>query len=96
MIKNFADKETHKVYQQKFSKQLPPTIQRLAFRKLLMIDHAETINDLSLPPANHLEKLSHDRQGQYRIRINNQYRICFAIRNGNEFYDVEIVDYHHG
>ncbi|MFW6816416.1 type II toxin-antitoxin system RelE/ParE family toxin [Lactiplantibacillus plantarum] len=50
-MKNFADKETHKVYQQKFSKQLPPTIQRLALRKLLMIDHAETINDLSLPPA---------------------------------------------
>jgi len=96
LIKSFADKETYKVYQQKFSKQLPQHIQRLALRKLVMLNHAETINDLRIPPANRLEKLAGNRQGQYSIRINDQYRICFIKQNQNEFYDVEIVDYHHG
>lgn len=67
--------------------------QRIALRKLIMIDNAECLNDLKIPPANHLEKLSGDRQGQYSIRINDQYRICFSI-DGRNFVDVEIVDYH--
>ncbi|MCI1923199.1 MAG: type II toxin-antitoxin system RelE/ParE family toxin [Lentilactobacillus buchneri] len=96
MIKNFADKETEKVYHQKFSKKLPQSLQKVALRKLLMIDNATNINDLRVPPANHLEQLSGDRQGQYSIMINNQYRICFYIENQNDFTHVEIVDYHHG
>ena len=93
MIKNFADKETEKVYRQIFSKKLPHDIQRVALRKLIMIDNAGCLEDLKVPPANHLEQLSGDRKGQYSIRINSQYRICFKV-DGNNFYELEIVDYH--
>ena len=93
MIKSFADKETEKLYNQMFSRKLPQDIQRVALRKLIMIDNAECLEDLKVPPANRLEALSGNRKGQYSIRINNQYRICFAFK-GNCFYDVEIVDYH--
>ena len=93
MIKSFADKETEKVYQQVFSKKLPHDIQRVALRKLIMIDNAANIEDLRVPPANRLERLEGDRKGQYSIRINNQYRICFT-ENNNDYYDVEITDYH--
>ena len=88
MIKTFADKETEKVYNQIFSKKLPQAIQRIALRKLIMIDNARCLEDLKAPPANHL-----DREGQYSIRINDQYRICFTF-DGIYFNDVEIVDYH--
>ena len=93
MIKTFADKETEKIYSQRFSKKLPQSIQRMALRKLIMIDNAQNLEDLRIPPANHLERLAGDREGQYSIRINDQYRICFEA-DGNNFYDVEIVDYH--
>ena len=93
MIKNFFDKETEKVYRQVFSKKLPHDIQRIALRKLIMIDNAGCLEDLKVPPGNRLESLAGDRAGQYSIRINNQYRICFK-EDGNHFYDVEIVDYH--
>ena len=93
MIKSFADKETEKVFHQIFSKKLPHDIQRIALRKLIMIDNAEGLEDLKIPPANHLELLLGDRKGQYSIRVNNQFRICFKI-DGNNFYEVEIVDYH--
>lgn len=93
MIKTFADRETEKVYNQKFSKKLSQLIQRIALRKLIMIDNAQSLEDLRVPPANHLEKLDGDREGQYSIRINDQYRICFSV-DGHNFYDVEIVDYH--
>lgn len=93
MIKTFADRETEKIYNQKFSKKLPQSIQRTALRKLIMIDNAQSLEDLRVPPANHLEKLDGDRDGQCSIRINDQYRICFTY-GGNNFYDVEIVDYH--
>lgn len=95
MIKSFADKETEKIYNQIFSKNLPISIQKIALRKLMMLDNASNVNDLRVPPANHLEKLHGNREGQYSIRINNQYRICFSIENSNDFNDVEIIDYHH-
>ena len=93
MIKSFADRETEKVYNQQFSRKLPSTIQRIALRKLFMINAAENLNDLRVPPANRLEALHGDREGQHSIRINDQYRICFTEQQG-DFYDVEIVDYH--
>ncbi len=93
MIKSFADKETEKIYNQVYSKKLPTDIQRIALRKLIMINNASGLNDLKVPPSNHLEKLSGDRKGQYSIRINDQFRICF-IEKDNDFYNVEITDYH--
>ena len=69
MIKSFADKETEKVYNQIFSRKLPQIIQRVALRKLIMIDNAGCLEDLKVPPANHLEPLHGDREGQYSIRI---------------------------
>lgn len=93
MIKSFADKETEKVYNQLFSKKLPQSIQKIALRKLIMIDNAGCLEDLRVPPANQLELLKGDRAGQYSIRINGQYRVCFNV-DGNSFFNVEIVDYH--
>ncbi|MBQ3374018.1 MAG: type II toxin-antitoxin system RelE/ParE family toxin [Oscillospiraceae bacterium] len=93
MIKSFADKETEKIYNQFFSKKLPQNIQKIALRKLIMIDNALQLEDLKVPPANRLEQLHGDRTGQYSIRINDQFRICFRYSAG-QFYDVEIVDYH--
>ena len=94
MIKSFNDKETEKIFNQIFSKKLPQDIQRVALRKLIMIDNAGCLEDLRIPPANHLEALHGDREGQYSIRINNQYRICFWLQGKNDFRGVEIVDYH--
>jgi len=93
MIKTFKCKETAKVYAREFSKKLPQEIQRVAYRKLLMIDSAIDMEDFRIPPANRLEKLSGDRDGQYSIRVNKQYRICFNWENGFAL-NVEIVDYH--
>lgn len=93
MIKSFADKETELVYSQQFSRKLPQSIQKTALRKLMMIHNAKCLDDLRTPPANHLELLQGDRAGRYSIRINAQWRICFAAQN-SDFYDVEIVDYH--
>ena len=93
MIKSFSDKETEKIYHQIFSRKLPHDIQKVALRKLIMMDNAASLEDLKIPPANHLERLAGDRAGQFSIRINQQYRICFKAE-GNHFYDVEIVDYH--
>ncbi|MFC6295752.1 type II toxin-antitoxin system RelE/ParE family toxin [Lactiplantibacillus daoliensis] len=95
MIKTFVDSETEKIFNQQFSKKLPQTIQKIALRKLIMLDNAFDISDLRAPPGNHLEQLLGNRQGQYSIRINTQYRICFFVQNRNEFFAVEIVDYHH-
>ena len=94
MIKSFADKETEKVYNQIFSKKLPNDIQRVALRKLIMIDNAGCLEDLRVPPANRLELLHWDREGLYSIRINDQFRVCFNVEDKNSFYQVEIVDYH--
>ena len=93
MIKTFKCKETKKICNRIFSKKLPNDIQSVIYRKLLMIDSAIDIEDLKIPPSNHLEKLSGDRKGQYSIRVNKQFRICFKWENSLAF-DVELVDYH--
>jgi len=72
---------------------LPHDIQQVALRKLRMINNAKGLNDLRIPPANRLEKLKSDREGQHSIRINDQWRICFAWRDGDA-HDVEVTDYH--
>lgn len=93
MIKSFANKNTQKIYNQVFTKKIPHDIQAIALRKLIMMNNSTGLNDLRVPPSNHLEALSGNRKGQYSIRINDQYRICFTVNNNN-FYNVEIVDYH--
>ena len=93
MIKSFKSKETQKLFQRQFSRKLPPEIHRISRKKLEVLDASETIQDLRIPPSNHLEKLSKERKGQHSIRVNDQWRICFEWREGNA-YNVEIVDYH--
>ncbi len=93
MIKSFRESETEKVFRREFSRKLPADIQPTALRKLRMLANAVAMNDLRVPPANRLEKLSGSREGQYSIRINDQWRICFEWREGNA-YNVEITDYH--
>ena len=93
MIKDFASKETEKLFYRHIARRLPSEIQSIARRKLEILDAAENISDLIIPPSNHLEKLFGDRQGQYSIRINDRYWICFNWRDGDA-YAVEIVDYH--
>ena len=93
MIKSFKCKETEKIFKGKFSKKLPSELQRRALIKLHMIDAAEDVTDLRIPPANYLEQLQGDRASRHSIRINQQYRICFKWVENNAL-DVEIVDYH--
>ena len=93
MIKTFRDAETEKIYQRERSRKLPSDIQQVALRKLRMINNAINLNDLRVPPANRLEKLSGNRAGQHSIRINDQWRICFEWR-GSDALNVEITDYH--
>ncbi len=93
MIVSFADPETQKVFQGVVSRKLPPDIQRTARRKLLYLDDAEDLRDLLAPPGNRLEALHGTREGQYSIRINVQWRICFFWDSGQARH-VEIVDYH--
>ncbi|MDH4268069.1 MAG: type II toxin-antitoxin system RelE/ParE family toxin [Deltaproteobacteria bacterium] len=93
MIKSFKDVETEKVFSRRLSRRLPTDIQQVALRKLRMLNSAVTLDDLRIPPANRLEKLTGDRAGQYSIRINDQWRICFEWREGDAF-TVEITDYH--
>lgn len=93
MIVSFADRETEKIWRQELSLRLPKEIQQTALRKLFMLDKAQTLDDLRIPPANRLEALKGRRKGQYSIRINDQWRICFVwSAKGPE--RVEIVDYH--
>ena len=93
MIKTFGDRETERLFQRERSRRLSDDIQSIALRKLRMLNRSQTLQDLRIPPANRLEKLAGDRAGQYSIRINDQWRICFAWEDGDA-YDVEIVDYH--
>ena len=93
MIRSFRNTETQKIFERQRSRKLPHDIQQTALRKLRMLNRAESLQDLRVPPANRLEKLSGERHGQYSIRINDQWRICFEWRDGNA-YEAEIVDYH--
>jgi toxin HigB-1 len=93
MIKTFACPETEKIAKGQRSYKLPSDIQTVARRKLSYLQNAKSLQDLRIPPANRLEALRGDRRGQYSIRINDQWRICFVWRDGDA-YDVEIVDYH--
>jgi proteic killer suppression protein len=77
VIKSFGDSDTARVFDRRFSRKLPGDIQAVALRKLRMLNNAAGVNDLLSPPANRLERLRGDRQGQYSIRINDQWRICF-------------------
>ena len=93
MIRSFGDDESERLFRREPVRKFPPSIRRVALRKLLMVDAAAAIEDLRVPPGNRLEKLLGDRKGQYSIRINDQWRICFHWEGGNA-YDVEITDYH--
>ena len=93
MIMSFGSPETEKIFSLQRSRKPPSDIQQVALRKLRMLNNARTLQDLRSPPANRLEKLSGDRSGQYSIRINDQWRVCFQWRDGDA-YEVEIVDYH--
>jgi len=93
VIESFASKETEKIFQGEISKKLPIEIQRTARRRLLYLDEAENLQDIQAVPGNRLEKLKGDRAGQYSIRINDQWRICFEWI-ANKARNVEIVDYH--
>lgn len=95
MIRTFRDKEAEGLFKRERSRRIPSDIQRVALRKLRMIHRAMNINDLRVPPADHLERLKGRREGQYSIRINDQWRICFEWHNGDAF-KVELVDYHKG
>jgi toxin HigB-1 len=93
VIRTFKDKEAQKIFERQRSRKLPSDIQQAALRKLRMLNRAETLQDLRVPPANRLERLVGDREGQYSIRVNDQWRICFEWQDG-EASEVEIVDYH--
>lgn len=93
MIKSFGDSEAEKIWNGNRSKKLPNEIQDVARRKLRMINNAQDVNDLRIPPANRFEKLKGDLQEYHSIRINNQWRIIFQWIN-NDAYEIKIVDYH--
>lgn len=93
MIRSFRDRETERIWRGQSSKRLPADIQSSARRKLRMLNNAATLNDLRIPPANRLEALKGRRAGQYSIRINKQWRLCFVWSDGHAD-EVEIADYH--
>ena len=93
MIVSFRDKETERLWQSGKSRRLPADLQLRAFKRLIILNAAVTLENLKVPPGNQLEALRGDRAGQYSIRVNDQYRVCFVWRDGNAF-EVEIVDYH--
>ncbi len=93
MIKSFADKETRKLFEGGKSKAVPPDVRERAESKLAVLDAAASLEDLRVLPSSRLHKLSGDRQGQWSISINKQYRVCFAWEDGDA-YEVEVTDYH--
>ncbi len=93
MIRSFRSPDTELLFSRQGSRKLPPAIHRVTLRKLVLLHGADALVDLRLPPGNRLEKLHGDRAGQYSIRINEQYRVCFEWRDGDA-YNVEITDYH--
>jgi len=93
VIAGFRDTDTKRLWQSGKSRYLPADLHRRAFKKLVILNAAVALDNLRVPPGDHLEALHGDRSGQHGIRINDQYRVCFVWRDGNAF-DVEIVDYH--
>jgi proteic killer suppression protein len=93
MIRSFRDRDSERLFGGCPSRRLPPDLQRPALRKLAVVDAADSLEDLRVPPGNRLEKLAGDREGQWSIRINERWRICFVWRDGDA-HEVEIVDYH--
>jgi proteic killer suppression protein len=93
VIKSFRDRDTERVFHRERVRRWSESVLRAALRKLLLLDAAEGLNDLRVPPGNRLERLRGARVGQHSMRINDQWRICFRWRDGDA-YDVEIVDYH--
>jgi proteic killer suppression protein len=93
MIRGFRDTETERLFRRERGSKLARPLQCAALRKLLLLDAAESLDDLRALPGNRLEKLVGDRKGQYSIRVNDQYRVCFRWEGG-EAHNVEVVDYH--
>ena len=93
MLRSFADKDSERVWRRERSRRRDQATQRTALRKLLILDAAETLDDVRIPPGNRLEKLRGDRAGRYSIRINQRWRVCFRWTTAGPE-DIEIVDYH--
>jgi toxin HigB-1 len=93
VIRTFADAETRRFYAGSRSRRVPPEIQKRAAMRLVQLNAATRVEDLRMPPSNRLEQLHGNRTGQWSIRINDQWRLCFRFEDGDAF-DVEIVDYH--
>ena len=93
MIRSFASKESEKIFRGQRSRKLAADVQRIARRRLLILDAADRLGDLRTPPGNRLEKLAGDRVGQHSVRINERWRICFRWQRGDA-HQVEVVDYH--
>jgi len=93
MIRSFRTRETERIYRRETSRRFPASVVAAALRKLLILDGAESLQDLRVPPGNRLEALQGDREGQFSIRVNDQWRICFRWSEGDA-HDVEITDYH--
>jgi proteic killer suppression protein len=93
VIRSFRDSETRKIFERSRSRRFSAGVQKLALRKLLMVDAAESIDDLRVPPGNRLEKLKGKREGQHSVRVNDQWRVCFKWKDGDA-HEVEVVDYH--
>ena len=93
MIQSFADRDTERLFARERARRFPADLLRAMLKKLVMLDAAERLDDLRVPPGNRLEKLAADRAGQYSIRVNEQWRVCFRWKDGHA-YDVESVDHH--
>ena len=93
MIRGFADRDTARLFRREVVRRFPDGLRRTMLRKLVALDAAESLEDLRIPPGNRLEQLRGDRAGQYSIRVNDRWRVCFRWRDGDA-YDVELVDYH--
>jgi proteic killer suppression protein len=93
VLKSFRDAETEQLWKEERSRRLPASIHRAALKKLQILNAAGALTDLAIPPGKRLEPLKGARKGQYSIRINDQYRVCFVWRDGNA-HEVEITDYH--
>jgi proteic killer suppression protein len=93
VIRSFKDHETEKLFRRERSRAVPAALRRVALRKLVQLDAADALDDLKVPPGNRLERLRGDRKGQWSIRVNERWRVCFEWRQGDAD-EVEIVDYH--